>query len=296
MGCYWRGYPSGLPGPVRRPEPPSSPEVVGVDDDREIPANKSIYIGEGARFLIVFSPADYVSELTDYSCDNASVSLSMEEGADNVLRVDVLDTMAPDTEVNIFFKGQKFMHILAVSPRLNFIDLGLPSGRLWADKNLGALSPTDSGKYFMWGEVKGHAKDSGFDFSLQNYKTLGLDVIASDLDLDHDAAHVLLGNGAKIPSEADFEELLGNTNYTIETIDGILCAKFVNRSNPSNYIVLPNVGVYEDFMLKYFGDTGYYISSTYKDEYDFIGLEIENNSLYTENFGRWSGYPIRAII
>ena len=37
-----------------------------------------------------------------------------------------------------------------------FVDLGLPSGTLWATKNLGASSKTDYGLYFAWGETTGY--------------------------------------------------------------------------------------------------------------------------------------------
>jgi hypothetical protein len=42
-------------------------------------------------------------------------------------------------------------------PRLtyNAVDLGLPSGTLWADRNVGATSPEDYGTYFAWGETDG---------------------------------------------------------------------------------------------------------------------------------------------
>jgi len=36
------------------------------------------------------------------------------------------------------------------------VDLGLPSGRLWADRNIGASSPEDVGLYFSWGNTDGH--------------------------------------------------------------------------------------------------------------------------------------------
>ncbi len=36
----------------------------------------------------------------------------------------------------------------------NMIDLGLPSGTLWADRNIGASKPEEYGHYFAWGEVE----------------------------------------------------------------------------------------------------------------------------------------------
>lgn len=38
----------------------------------------------------------------------------------------------------------------------NMVDLGLPSGRLWADRNVGASSPEDFGTCFAWGETEGY--------------------------------------------------------------------------------------------------------------------------------------------
>ena len=42
---------------------------------------------------------------------------------------------------------------------INAIDLGLPSGLLWADRNIGAESPEDSGLYFQWGDTQGYTKE-----------------------------------------------------------------------------------------------------------------------------------------
>ena len=38
----------------------------------------------------------------------------------------------------------------------SYIDLGLPSGTLWATCNVGASKPTQSGLYFQWGDVQGY--------------------------------------------------------------------------------------------------------------------------------------------
>ena len=35
-----------------------------------------------------------------------------------------------------------------------FVDLGLPSGLLWAETNVGAASSSDDGDYFAWGETE----------------------------------------------------------------------------------------------------------------------------------------------
>ncbi len=51
-----------------------------------------------------------------------------------------------------------------------YVDLGLPSGMLWATCNIGAESPEDYGLYFAWGETVGYAKDESRTFAWANYK------------------------------------------------------------------------------------------------------------------------------
>ena len=41
----------------------------------------------------------------------------------------------------------------------DYIDLGLPSGTLWAACNVGASKPSDAGLYFQWGDTKGYTKE-----------------------------------------------------------------------------------------------------------------------------------------
>ena len=51
-----------------------------------------------------------------------------------------------------------------------YVDLGLPSGTLWADRNVGAASPEDYGDYFAWGET---TTKSGRRCSLRTTRTPG---------------------------------------------------------------------------------------------------------------------------
>ena len=40
-----------------------------------------------------------------------------------------------------------------------FVDLGLPSGTLWATCNVGATAPEQAGVYFAWGETSGYTAE-----------------------------------------------------------------------------------------------------------------------------------------
>lgn len=114
MGCDWSCNPAGLPGPVREPVP-AEPEVVGVDTERHLPANKSIYVGEYARFLLVFDPVEFICNENDFTTSDDDVTVTMEEGADNVVRISVGETVGAGSVVEIRFRGQLFMNVTAVA-------------------------------------------------------------------------------------------------------------------------------------------------------------------------------------
>ncbi len=98
-----------------------------------------------------------------------------------------------------------------------YVDLGLPSGTLWATYNVGATSPYEKGQYFAWGEVEPRE-----DFSWESYKFFeGYEVdpnngawavltnIGTDISgTEYDAARHQWGNGWRLPNEQERYELL----------------------------------------------------------------------------------------
>jgi len=97
-----------------------------------------------------------------------------------------------------------------------YVDLGLPSGTLWATYNVGAKSPYEKGQYFAWGEVEPRE-----DFSWESYKyyidhffdpeigfSVHLEDIGSDISgTEYDAARHQWGNGWRLPNEQERYEL-----------------------------------------------------------------------------------------
>ena len=116
-------------------------------------------------------------------------------------------------ENGVFVKGFDF----DFSP-YKLIDLGLPSGTLWADRNIGAASPEDSGLYFQWGDTKGYTAQQCNDgekaFTWDNYKygnpadgfTKYLDK-GDELSVEDDAAIAETKTKLRMPTKAEMEEL-----------------------------------------------------------------------------------------
>lgn len=122
------------------------------------------------------------------------------------------------------------------------VDLGLPSGLKWADRNVGAETPQDNGLYFSWGNIDGHTADEngnitdGYLFNDSAYATtLGGQYTGSILDADHDAAKVNMRRDWRMPTDEETTELIENTDhYYIGEDDSIVAGPFNHTTNYSN--------------------------------------------------------------
>lgn len=111
-----------------------------------------------------------------------------------------------------------------------YVDLGLPSGTLWAKMNVGAESETDGGLYFAWGETEGYADASTKAFSWSDYKWTEDDgdtmskYNATDglthLELTDDAAAANMGGDWHMPNKAQCIELFKETKNGFVTNAG----------------------------------------------------------------------------
>lgn len=145
---------------------------------------------------------------------------------------------------------------------VEYVDLKLPSGTLWAKYNLGAKTSLSCGDFFAWGEIKPKKRYSSKTYklcdnnlSMPGVKKYGLDdETHTRLELEDDAANVMLGNGWRMPTVYDFNEL---SDYTIEELkelgigdDRTKIITFRSKEDPSRYIVIPFGGWKQDSMLR----------------------------------------------
>lgn len=134
----------------------------------------------------------------------------------------------------------------------DYVDLGLPSGNLWATMNVGAYLLTDSGSTYAWGEITPKAS-----YSWDNYK-YGTSYSAltkyntedniMDLLPEDDVAHVVMGGDWVMPTVDDVDELWTNTQYSFQTINGNLTVKCTSKLN-GNYILFPTRNAAGEFSI-----------------------------------------------
>ena len=162
-----------------------------------------------------------------------------------------------------------------------YVDLGLPSGTLWATCNVGAETPEDCGDYFAWGEIQpiDYYDWSTYQYCNGSYNTLikyctdasygynGFIDNQTTLLPEDDAATANWGVGWRVPTKAEWEELKNNTTVNWTTQNGLYGIELV--ASNGNSIFLPAVGHHLGSSLYFDGTSGFFWSS----------------SLYTDVFG-----------
>lgn len=150
-----------------------------------------------------------------------------------------------------------------------YVDLGLPSGTLWATSVIGGDNPL----YFQWGDIEGWTAeqinngekafaDSDYKWSdgssLTKYNTADGNTV---LDLEDDAAHVHMGGDWHMPTKEQLKELTANTTSTWTTQNGVSGKLFTSTINGESVFV-PAFGVIDDGGLLNIGSFGCVWSSS----------------------------------
>jgi len=187
------------------------------------------------------------------------------------------------------------------------VDLGLPSGTLWADRNVGADAPEAYGDYFAWGEVTSKSEYSwstykwynGSSFSMTKYcidSSFGTVDGKTVLDLEDDAAYVNMGSEWRMPTKAEQDELRNNCTWTWTTQNGVNGYKVTG--NNGNSIFLPAAGYRSDIHLGSAGSYGTYWSGSLdkgrSDTAYELNFEFGN---YNRHYNiRIFGFSVRAVV
>lgn len=138
------------------------------------------------------------------------------------------------------------------SSGIEWVDLGLPSGTLWAKCNLGAFTETENGDYFMWGSTtpdNNHAcnwanapfNNGSETFNSTYFNTFKSEWLDSSKNLkpEFDAAYKATNGIAHIPTDTQWDELVSGTTGASATISGVSGYKFTHKTDTSKYIFIP---------------------------------------------------------
>ena len=156
-----------------------------------------------------------------------------------------------------------------------YVDLGLPSGTLWATCNVGANAPEEYGDYFAWGETQPKEVYTWYTYqycmdgsstSLTKYCNnayLGYSGFTDNLTTllpEDDAATANWGNGWRMPTKEEWLELFYNTTNIWTTQNGVNGRLFTAPNG--NRVFLPATGYRCNGDLNYAGSDGNYWSNS----------------------------------
>lgn len=190
----------------------------------------------------------------------------------------------------------------------DYVDLGLPSGTLWATMNVGASNPLNSGLYFQWGDTQGYRKDQiGKDklFTQKSYKWYDDKNVftkytykGATLELEDDAAHVNMGGSWHMPTPNQFKELINGTTSIWTEQNGINGRLFISKKDTLKSIFFPATGIAWDGMVLDRGRYGKVWLSMLSTSYDYFGQEfaLYSDSVYLYYGYRYRGRSVRGVI
>lgn len=210
--------------------------------------------------------------------------------------------------------------------RYVMVDLGLPSGLKWADRNIGASSPEDTGLYFQWGDTIGYTanqlgRDKVFDWksyfdttdggdTFNKYNDGGYLTVLESID---DAATVNMGSQYRMPTKEEIKELINNTIQTFINLDGDEYSKYEAQNGDiergklkgvrftgsnGNSIFIPAAGFCNESSLGGVGIFGTLLSSSLSGRYDGFVRCLNfffDGDIYDNSDARKYGLSIRGV-
>ncbi len=181
------------------------------------------------------------------------------------------------------------------------VDLGLPSGTLWATCNVGADSPEDYGDYFAWGErisKSSYSQDThkNWDFySNYGWTKYNPGDKKKTLEASDDAATANWGGSWRMPTQKEQQELLNECTWTWTMHRGVTGCEVKGKNGKS--IFLPATGHYYSTDHRDVGVSGFYWSSSLSndDKGAAYSLKFTPGTHVKNQNGRHFGLSVRPV-
>ena len=196
-----------------------------------------------------------------------------------------------------------------------YVDLGLPSGTMWATCNVGATKPEDDGLLFQFGRVDGYKygdTNHKFKTNKQNKKDTESEYIPITssgktydkneiLDLADDAAHVNMGGKWMMPTQTQYSEMFNNTTRTVikdlknkQKVIGVLFTSKINNKR----LFVPFAGYWYNGSFAATGSNAFVWSSQVhpSDVNDAYKLSCySSGNAYIYSYSRSFAFSVRGV-
>ena len=284
----------------------ASVSVSSISLDQDVIALKR---HESASLTATVTPANATQPTVNWSSSNSKVAMVDKDG--NVTALAIGSATITATTFDGGYSATCNVTVLqSTEGTINgyeWVDLGLPSGLLWATCNVGATAQEEYGDYFAWGENRPKSEYNWFTYiwcfldyydSLDKYNnsdSYGTVDNKTTLELKDDAARAIWGGSWRMPTGAEWTELIKQCTWTWTTQNGVN-GRLVTGPNGKS-IFLPAAGFWKDTSY-YSTDTYgcYWSSSLYTDKPSLAYyVDFTSNHFYCEADYRCDGLSVRPV-
>ena len=246
---------------------------------------------------------DYIRKARQYE-DNGNLDAAIKQ-YEYALEI---ESTYSDTEYSEWFNSDVAVALKRVEDRLReaksvsltgthknheWVDLGLSVK--WATCNVGTSNPGDYGNHYAWGETT--TKSTYTEDNSDSYESSDSKWNNIGGNSRYDAATANWGDGWRMPTEAEFQELMDNCTWEWTTQNGHKGYKVTSKKNCQS-IFLPAAGYRYGAKEVLVGSTGEYWSSTpYESDADGafkLCFYKDDHSVYWCN--RFAGSSVRPVL
>ena len=182
-----------------------------------------------------------------------------------------------------------------------WVDLGLPSGTLWATCNIGANRPEEYGDYFAWGETVSKEAYSDDNYKWPYFTKYNDADKKTELELEDDAAFVNWGSLWRMPTEKQFSELFNSCFLQWTQLHGVNGLLVTSPNGKTLFLPAAGHRLYSSHVDA--GSLGFYWSLTrypgdsIADGFCYpVHLEFKSDEWYTcTRPDRTGGHTVRAV-
>lgn len=178
------------------------------------------------------------------------------------------------------------------TPAYEMVDLGLSVK--WAKCNVGAEKETDYGMYFKFGDVVGTVDGVGYDESIPAVEADS----NNNLLPAYDTATQLMGEGYRMPTKEEIDELKDNTDHEVVTINDVKGMKFSKKDDVNTYIFIPFAGYYNSNRGSFLGVgsySGLWSSTLHEFASAYMLYCDSDGNVNTTSDARYFCHTVRAV-
>lgn len=198
-----------------------------------------------------------------------------------------------------------------------YVDLGLPSGTLWAKYNIGSNDINDPGMYFQWGDIQGYYSNeigsgegqkmfsndwsdykyaTGSSYNdITKYTKTSSEQQLTVLELEDDGALANMGGIWRMASGNDFSELNDYTTRQIVNINNISLIKLTSTINNNELYFCPNGHAINGTITSSSAALVWSNTLSHYSAWIAYPFTISQDQITSYASNRYIGLPIRAI-